>query len=902
MPIKSKFIQALRKDDRAESSIMTLISQNISLLIIAALAGATILLISGGARIGAENSAQAQVRIANLAFTTDVERAGEIKPFDDHRVSFVSNNFAKNASDQPVCRISQWELKNASEEIRQNRGDSTAQSLVNTIAMYPTASCEGTPSATQTDVAIDAVTTDSAFRYYNVAVRMLEFSNGVEYGFASGVGSADVQPRSDWYTQDEWEREIPRIVEAKLTAIFPMTAKTDATIKATSKEAPTELTGDNGGIITPPTDQTRWVPNPVDEVLVERSPTTGPIVGGEHEGLWIHWTARPIAECAPDQTITYSWLVTNTTTNTRTSGETKTTEVHMDSSSGPAEIWNGGNYHVNVSGRCNDTDGQSGDKAASYTLPLPNVKTFNVVAPGAQTTQTSTWEKVSSDPSLRYILEFSPANTGKYAAYNKVTTPNATSSPNVPAWMYDGMPWTRLSDALVDNSYVKSGGTVVQGHPDTYRVRAYTTPSPNDAGQWTAGNYTYIATAANPTIVTIGATSFSWSASSCSTNATAGYRAASSNIHGSQGVAPADTTGTAIGTTVAQSGTSKGFAEVNQGSRVHVRVQARCSTKFTAEPTNGQTVASLQPWSVGAAKYWDRPVIAPTTPANVRLGDVGVGNGSVATTGWDHVDCATGTVRDYFQRYTQVNASAGEFAGVWTAGNTRSLAHGEAPGSYYSWDVKSRCYSFATGTLMSNESARTGMGYYTRVPAPSVSISRSAASAVVGDSVYIGGSVDGCAPGTYGDWSSAPAGWVSFNRPYQANFSVAGRCIGLNNQASGQNTAGTNVVWYQPAPTAPSFVYLNGTWSPGGGTGGGYGVNSLSGQSGGSANASSYGTLVDINVQNRGWLGLRGSYSCVESASTVAGQGQAFGPGGSSGWTSTSMAASSLVRTNQGCW
>ena len=910
----------LFRSDRAENSLMVVISQQVSLIVMAALAGLMFILITGGVRIQAENAAQTELRIANRAFTNDVDQAAKIFIQDDTKMTLSSTKFLKDAAGKYVCRASSWYIAPASDEIRKTRANATLMSVYNDVTVYTTPDCTGTPKSTQSRVAVSGVTDNSTFKYENVAGVPIQFSNGVVTTFnTAGIApdkttgivpaAAMTKFRADnavdsWYTNDEMIREVPKVIEAKLTAYLPITEENAASFKATTNEAETELVGNNNDITDPGGEQTRWVPNPVSDVFVKRSPTTGNYVGGVREGIQISWPARPIYECSPTQTLVYTWLVTNIRTNHQSSGDTSALTAHVATGiGGAAEIWNGGNYRVQVSGRCNDIDGQSGDKAATYTLPLPNVVNVSVAAVGTQANHNVTWKSATTDPTVKYEVRYSAANASvPQSTYGTAPTAGpsliseeagaADGAYSYSTWMYASMPWSVVGSPST-NSFTKNGNAVVAGYPDTYDVKASTTDSPNTSGLRTPANYIYGSGVVTPPNLTwIDPTTSSWDPATCAVGNSLEYRVDYTNNYGG-----ADATNLA-GKPAVTSRTIN-YPEINQASRIWVRVDARCVTAFTQNPTNGHTTDGLTPWNdPDEVDSWIRPYGTIAYPNPMMNTEINSGNGEPSRISWGGVDCPRGSSRDYYNVYTS-NSSAGN-APAFTTDTTRVVTHSEAPGNIYYWQVQTRCASNESGGYMEAYSVPNGNAYYTIVrPPSSATIVRTASSVPIGTAVRIyGQSVNGCAANTNPTWASSldttrtgPVGTSS--------FSVSGYCAGVNGQRSGNVGASTTVNWYQPAPTTPSNLDVSGTWSPT--TVGGYMLNNANPSASGSSNATSYTAQVRTRTMS-GWTGWSGSLGCIDNTYDLDIQGRANGPGGSSAWATRSGSVSTMLdRINTGC-
>jgi hypothetical protein len=893
----------LRKDDRGENSLMVVISQNVSLLVMAALAGMIFLLLTGGNRIQAENGAQTELRIANRAFINDVDNAATVYVQDDTKVTLSSTKFLQDPNDATkfLCRASSWYIAPAADAIKNARQDQTLMSLYNDITVYKTASCDGDPKSTQHRTAVAAIKDDSTFTYENVAKVPLQFSNGIVTNMTNTTDTNNdgvLDPieidkfRADhnvaeWYTDEEAIRELPRTIQAKLTAVFPITEDNPANFVATTNEAETELVGDNDDITDPGGEQTRWIPNAVNGLLVTRTTdaNTGTVVGNEREGLKISWNARPGTECSPTQTITYSWLVKNVNTNKTSSGQTTGTIVNMATGTGGnAEVWNGGKYDVAVSARCNDIDGQSGTTTSNgYILSLPDALNMRTTPNANETAATVNWSKVSSNPNTEYTVTYAPAVvSNNYSKQTRVDTV---------AYLYSGMPEGNqiTGSPTKATTITKSGNTVTRGFPDTYFVQASTenTKSPNRA----PANYIYRSSVpGQPNIWTLNYNYGAWRAIGCDPGNTPAYRVSNSNTYGGANTTSLSGEG--------QRHLDNGYADINQGSRVWLRVDARCDTKYTLDPTNGQSKDALSPWGDDATTYYDRPIDAGGNPGNPRVDFTGSGNGNVARTSWNDIGCPTGTNRDYYHEYTRVNSSAGQMAGSFIGGTSRDIGHSEAPGSYYEWHVQGRCYSAASGNHMEDRTPWSAGGYYTSVPNPSSpSITRSAASVPNGSGATVYANAGGCVANTSWVWSSNPAGYKSYSSPGTRSWSGSGYCVGANGRTSGSTSDSTSITWYTPAPSAPSSLSMSGYYSPT--QGGAWMLVSLSASAGGSSNASSYTAQVRASTIGYGYTGWVGSLGCTDNTSTIQARGMASGPGGSSAWTTGGeQQPTSLTRVN----
>lgn len=796
------------RSDRAENSMLQMISLNASLLLGLALGAAILVIITGGFRIQAENYAQTELRIANVAFTNDVNNASTVYVRDDTRLTLTSTTFLQNDAGDDVCRVSEWFIAPSEDEVRASLNDDSLMSVRNRISVYPTVDCNtGTPSV-QDRIAISAMTEDSHFSYVNVADVPLVYSNGIVTSIPDvTTPAAEAAARTDlgidpWYTAEEMTREVPRVIQLNMTAIFPISERNETVIKATTNEAVAELVGDNDDIIDPPGEQTRWVPNPVSGVFVERSTTTGNIVGGEREGIRISWAQRPASECSPVQTATYSWLVTNSVTGNRSSGETTGSEAQVATGiGGDAEIWNGGDYVVQVAVRCNDTDGQSTDRSTDFVLPLPPVLDVVVTADAPQTTHDISWQRVSSDPSTRYSVEDSPASIADAADYVR-STPVDTA-----VWMRPGMSFTTVIGSPTPQLTIEQPGNLVTpGYPDTYRVRASTDASPNTSGVWSPGNYIYSVPApAAPVILPSTPTSGSWEPVACTTATSAEYRAHWSNVIGgidgtpsTPFIAPFPTNTLSFGTTI------------NEGSRVWVRADARCATRFTLDPTNGQSTTSLSPYSPSAAAPWDRPITPPAVPS-IGATTPGSEGGSTATTRWGTSSCAVGTVLDYEHEYLSRTPAGSVPGALSTTSTARSVTHNNIPGTRYEWRIRAACSSDASGSEMRGESGWNTSSYYTDVPAPSVTITRSTGYNVpVGTWVTIGGNVT-CSNGGSPSWVDAPNGSVRLTSEGSRSYRNTGICIGANGRTSAAvDSASLGVFWYAIPPNGTGGCIFGG--------------------------------------------------------------------------------------------
>ncbi|MHC5795314.1 hypothetical protein ACVXZ4_04075 [Lacisediminihabitans sp. FW035] len=654
---------------------MVIVSQLISALLFTALGGLMFVLITGGVKIQAENNAQSELRIANRAFITELSYASAISPQDDTSVTIVQQKFLKDATftdSNPVykCRTSHWYLAPASSKIRTSLGDSTLMALKHDVTVFTddstdpkTGICTGTITSTQQQTAVAAVSIASVFRYTNIAGVSLQYNNGIVTTFAKVAASVPnsnqatsqtdgIDPNSTdpaqvaamtefravsgpidpstgvptavntFYTNSEMLRETPKIVEAHLTAIMPISGKTAAVFKGTTTDAVTELIGNNSNVVDPGAAQNRWVPNPIKTVAMMRSKTDGVYVGHVREGIRIQWTpvvtTPPVApgdpplDCPASQTPTYQWLLTNTKTGHQTSGETLFNFAEITSFSGPAEVWNGDNYRAQISARCNDTDGQSVDTSANFILPLPNVTDLSIAAaPGDQSTQSLTWSPASSDPSTRYSVSYSPASLTHAAEYtlqplDLISEPDGArdGAHSAPAWLYPSMAFTGIPGSPTSTTNItKSGNSITPGLPDTYQVFA-STSSGNFSPNPTPANYTYSTTAIPPTITDINEASFSWSASACAAGSTAEFRAAANTGSG-------DSTGSAIGSATAQTALNFSYPTIGEGEQSFARVDQRCTNRFVGAPTNSQT--ELSPWSSDSTGHFVRPVSAPTS-------------------------------------------------------------------------------------------------------------------------------------------------------------------------------------------------------------------------------------------------------------------------------------------------
>jgi len=626
-------------NDRAESSLMVVISQQVGLILMVALAGVMFVLISGGQRIQDENNGQTELRIANRAFENDVETASRVYVTDDTRLTLTSTNWLKNEAGEFVCRASEWYLAPASEQTQKMR-DGATLTLYNDITTYADDTCTGDPTSTQHRIAVTALDDDNTrFVYTNIAGVRLSFTNGIVTGLNGEdylAGSIGLDPNDAttmttfrdenhidaWYTDEEVIRELPRVIAANLRVILPITEVNDTVFKATTDQGEAELIGNNDDVVDPGGEQSRWIPNVINNVFINRStnPSTGTIVGGVREGITLSWTPRPTSECAPSQTLTYAWLLTDSA-GRRATGETTASSAEVDTATGAARIWNGGNYSASVAARCNDTDGASPAKSATGSLSLPNVLGVAVAAPGAETSQTVTWERASSDPSTSYAVRFDRADSG--STYTKATPVD------VAVWQRASPSWSNLG-TTPSLAFGHTTPSAVPGFPEVYAVRAATADTPNSSGQWSPGNFIYQSgTAAIPSITSLAASSMTWAANACPTGNAADYQAR---------VTPSDGSAAASGIT---SATSMTFTSIGQGARVFGYVMARCSTPYTLDPANGQS--GLSPWSAEDDASYIRPV---SPPSGITMNGVSttVYNGTAVYRYGVSVDgCAAGT-------------------------------------------------------------------------------------------------------------------------------------------------------------------------------------------------------------------------------------------------------------------
>jgi len=857
-------LRAFLYRDAAENSLMVVISQQVSLIIMAALAGLMFILITGGVRIQAENAAQTELRIANRAFVNDVDNAARIFVQDNTKLTLSSTKFLKNAAGEYVCRASSWYFAEASEDIRNARANETLMSIYNDVTVYATADCDGTPTSTQTRVAVSGVTQESQFVFTNIAGVNLQFSNGIVTNFVNVEKDPVTQTydqidaaqfRTDnnvdeWYTDDEMYRDVPKVIEAQLTAFLPITQENNATFKATTNEAETELVGNNDNITDPGGEQTRWVPNPVSDVFVKRSTTTGTYTGGVREGVQISWTPRPTYECSPTQTLTYSWLITNLRTNHQSSGESTGVAVQVESGTGgAAEIWNGGAYKVQVAARCNDVDGQSGDKSLNYTLPLPNVVNVSVNAIGGnQANHEVTWASASSDPTVKYTVQYAPADVSKTSVATSVEKQMiseevgaSNGAYRVTVWEYPNMPWATVGEPSV-TSFTKTGNAIVPGYPDSYHIRASTTDSPNTSGEWSPQNYTYsVAAPARPVITAINQSSFTWDNVTCTANTAQQFQSHSTNEIGSDGNPPSDetTSGLVINNGVgAAAPKTKSYTTINQGSRVYDRVEGRCTTKYTLAPTNGQVVTTLSPWSARVTtpaaavnpsstyyannlgvNYFDYDINPTTRVSGVGTDNPSTEGGTTATTSWNsYTACPTGTTRTgYYHDYTE----NGPGAVTAISGTSRSVTHNNTQGTRYTFTVFARCQSFATGTSMTGDSPTGTDSYYSTVTAPSVTATRSNTNVQIGTYISISGTAT-CSNGASRVWEVTVPRSVTRNTQGTSTFTNTAHCQGANGRTSGSSSDSVSAYWYAPAPSAPgggdgTYImtcdYVNGGYS-----------------------------------------------------------------------------------------
>jgi len=612
-----KVTRFLIRSDRAENSIMSVLSSQVSLILMAALGGLMFVLISGGARIQAENFAQTELRIANRAFITDVENASEIGIIDDTNVTLSSQRFLKSETDvngdgdlnDYLCRTSQWFIGAASEDTKRSRGDDNLMALYTTISIHANEDCDSPVTSTQTKTAVSSITNTSRFVYTNIAGVKLGYTNGIvtslndtAYTPADAAGGVVIgldpdddaqmaQFRNDygidsWYTNDEIIRETPKIIEADLTTVFPITEQNKATLKASTDEETTELTGGNDNISQPPGEQSRWIPNPVVINSLTRG-TTGPSYSGERESLRFTWSARPADECSPTQTLTYSWSIKDASGG-MTSGETTGTSVEITSASGDANVWNGGHYSGTVSARCNDVDGSSTPATTTGVLSLPAPLGVSVTANSSnERQQTVSWESVSSDPSTRYEVALDRATAT--STYTK-TTPIDT-----PVYMRSDASWSTLG-TTPSSTYGYNTTSIVPGFPETYRVKASTDETTGSV--WSPGNYIYSSPApAAPSITLLNNSSMTWSTTTCPAGNTRNYEAKADASHTADG-------------NYAGTNTSLSFATIGEGQRVIGTVKVRCTSPYTLDPTNGQT--NIINWSPTATSTYIRIVSAPS--------------------------------------------------------------------------------------------------------------------------------------------------------------------------------------------------------------------------------------------------------------------------------------------------
>jgi hypothetical protein len=863
---------------------MVIISQQLSLLVLAALAGLMFILITGGTKIQAENSAQTELRVANRAFLSDVDNASTIFVQDDTKMTLSSTNFLKDPTDATkyLCRSSSWYIAPASADVKKARNDNTLMSLHNDITIHKTASCASPASSTQARTAVTAIAQDATFLYKNIAGVPLNFSNGIVTNFQSidanndgTLSTAEINNFrtannvDSWYTDDEAMRETPKVIDAKMTAVLPITENNVAEFKATTNDAETELVGNDTNVTDPGGEQTRWIPNAVSTPILARSTTTGPVVGGVHEGIQISWAPRPAAECAPTQKLTYSWILTNLRTKHVSSGQTTANNVTVQTSTGPAEVWNGGKYSASVAARCNDIDGQSPTTTVpSYTLPLPDVQIHNTTSNAAETSTVVSWDKASSDPTTKYTVTYTPAKVSNSYKLDKSATPDVYryySTANEPTANISGAPTSALTITHTKNK-------VTPGFPDIYYVRASTTDSPNTGGDRSAANYIYRSDeTAHPNINAIDANNATWVGSACATGNTKLYRSDDSNTYGGKNT----TVLTGSNGTGGATGTNRNYGTINQGSKVWVRVDQRCKTIYTDAPTNNQSAASLSPWGADETASYVRPISVPARPTNPTNVYVGHGNGSNAQTAWNAVACPTGTNISYGHRYARVNSNNGSFGATEITATRRTIAHNEGPGGFYVWAVFAKCSSSASGTNLHAQSGDASNSYYTDVPNPTraPAITRSVASTPINTSGTVYASAGGCVANTVWSWNSNPAGTYSYSTNGTRTYYGTGHCLGANGRTSpGTSSDNTNITWYTPAPSTPGSaggVYVMTCQNDG----------SRSGFSG-TANwsASSYATSYTVTIYYKNRAGGTSSLSY-----TTSGTSESFGTGSSAG-------------------
>lgn len=231
--------------------------------------------------------------------------------------------------------------------------------------------------------------------------------------------------------------------------------------------------------------------------------------------------------------------------------------------------------------------------------------------------------------------------------------------------------------------------------------------------------------------------------------------------------------------------------------------------------------------------------------------------------------------------------------------------------SYAAW---ARCTSSYSG--LSGPETGTGAYYGSTPNAPSVSVSQS--SAVIGTGYTVSAAGNACAVHGMGtEWyfgSGAPyRGRAGASTSFSDSRGSAGyyvysayiRCVdGAGNAGLASGTGSAGITVYVPAPSNPSYSsHTSGYYSTAGdgGFGGGYWFAGVNASGGGSSYASGYRS--EVQVMNVAGIGSPwGNPGCTANASTFQTRTQAYGPGGTSGWTyGPVLPVTSLTRNNLTC-
>lgn len=513
-------VRAVVRDDRAESTIMMLVTQNLAALLMVPITAVLVLILTGTQAVMTEGNQQTAMKLAQTTFTADVAQSTAIWPVSSTEVRIASDRSAASISDADFtaspgaatkCRVVDWALvRDGGDRLVLARHltvtdadscDDVKNAPDSQIGMpaIPGANLLGqrTLPANTTVVAVDAQTT-SAFAYQNVAQRVLTYANGVE-GWNGQRVDGQYPGKKRFYTDTEWASEAPKRVQLVLNARMPLSGLTHATFAG---ETSAHLTGtcstpqqlkpflDAAGV---PTDTTTATPNPNYDasckvadstpvetkihipdvpanIVVKRSDTVGAQPGGtaKHEGIDVSWDPTNPNDCTAADEVHYlvrASTITGTGQSSITSAEVTAASVSLP------QIWNGDGYTVAVIARCvNRTSGASdgwsdpGRTNFNQTLPAP---LLHLAFGAAESTTISTWQRPSSDPRVTYDLGYGAWGANSSAQWSLQPSSGATY------WLPAGGSYAAVSPGPgTALTLTRDGLTVAAGFPDAWRIRA----------------------------------------------------------------------------------------------------------------------------------------------------------------------------------------------------------------------------------------------------------------------------------------------------------------------------------------------------------------------------------------------------------------------------------------------